>query len=567
MKKLKDMFHYGNFERRIIFTWVEFAITTILWVIIDEYVLYYAFNNAIATENIKLILFFGILMFVKVILQIVEGIYHCMLRHHLQRDFSYYARKDIFNNIIKANIPFFDKSNTGELLELTMNDSAQFSTFFTQNGTVSMNNILKVLTYIVVLLFIDVKLTFILIAIYCLGYLGVFIANNKKILLIKKIRDLNISVTKSITEQINGLELIKSLEIEEKRLEYIARLIEKYNKESKKLDKVIRNYTLVYDLLSLFAIFVVGLVGGINLLTGTITYGALILFINGTSSITKWINTLITHIERLNNSYISFIKILKFKEEVVEEKDTGTLKLEEVKNIKFKNVKFAYNKESQVLKGIDLKVEKNEKIAIIGKTGSGKTTLVNLLCRFYPLTEGKILINEKDYTDYTLHSLREKIGYVMQDVVIFKGNVYENINYVNKNISNKEIEEICKKLNLHEKILSLKNGYETDLSENKDILSQGEKQMINFARIMVENPEIIILDEVTSSLSYENEELIKNATKEIMKDRICFLIAHRLSSVESCDKIVLLEDGKIIEEGSHNALLEQKGKYYQLINV
>lgn len=567
MKKLKDMFHYGNFERRIIFTWVEFAITTILWVIINEYVLYYAFNNAIATENIKLILFFGILMFVKVILQIVEGIYHCMLRHHLQRDFSYYARKDIFNNIIKANIPFFDKSNTGELLELTMNDSAQFSTFFTQNGTVSMNNILKVLTYIVVLLFIDVKLTFILIAIYSLGYLGVFIANNKKILLIKKIRDLNISVTKSITEQINGLELIKSLEIEEKRLEYIARLIEKYNKESKKLDKVIRNYTLVYDLLSLFAIFVVGLVGGINLLTGTITYGALILFINGTSSITKWINTLITHIERLNNSYISFIKILKFKEEVVEEKDTGTLKLEEVKNIKFKNVKFAYNKESQVLKGIDLKVEKNEKIAIIGKTGSGKTTLVNLLCRFYPLTEGKILINEKDYTDYTLHSLREKIGYVMQDVVIFKGNVYENINYVNKNISNKEIEEICKKLNLHEKILSLKNGYETDLSENRDILSQGEKQMINFARIMVENPEIIILDEVTSSLSYENEELIKNATKEIMKDRICFLIAHRLSSVESCDKIVLLEDGKIIEEGSHNALLEQKGKYYQLINV
>lgn len=567
MKKIKDMFHYGNFEKRIIFTWIEFAVTTILWVIINEYVLYYAFDNAIATENIKLILFFGILMFVKVILQMIEGIYHCMLRHHLQRDFSYYARKDIFNSIIKANIPFFDKSNTGELLELAMNDTQQFSTFFTQNGTVSMNNILKALTYIVVLLFMNVKLTFILVVIYCLGYLGIFITNNKKILLIKKIRDLNISVTKSMTEQINGLELIKSLKIEEKRLNHISRLIEKYNKESKKLDRVIRNYTFMYDLLSLLAIFVVGLVGGINLLTGTITYGALILFINGTSSITKWMNTAITHTERLNNSYISFLKILKFKEEIEEEKEKGNLKLEKVESIKFENAKFAYNKESQVLKGIDLKVEKNEKIAIIGKTGSGKTTLVNLLCRFYSLTEGKILINGKDYTNYTLSSLREKIGYVMQDVIIFKGNVYENINYANKEITNKEIEEICKKLNLHEKIISLKNGYETDLSENKDILSQGEKQMINFARIMVENPEIIILDEVTSSLSYENEELIKNATKEIMKDRICFLIAHRLSSVESCDKIVLLENGKIIEEGSHNDLLEQKGKYYRLINV
>lgn len=567
MKKLKDMFHYGNFERRIIFTWIEFAITTILWVIINEYVLYYAFDNAIATENIKLILFFGILMFVKVILQIIEGIYHCILRHHLQRDFSYYARKDIFNNIIKAQIPFLDKSNTGELLELAINDTEQFSTFFTQNGTVSMNNILKTLTYIIILLFMDIKLTLILIVIYCLGYLGIFITNNKKILLIKKIRELNISVTKSITEQINGLEIIKSLKIEEKRLNYISRLIEKYNKESKKLDKVIRNYTFIYDLLSLLAIFIVGLVGGTELLTGAITYGALILFINGTNYIAKWMNSAITHTERLNNSYISFLKILKFKQEIEKEQETGKLKLEKIESIEFKNVKFCYDKETQVLIGIDLKLEKNEKVAIIGKTGSGKTTLVNLLCRFYPLTEGNIFINRKDYTNYTLHSLREKIGYVMQDVVIFKGNVYENINYVNKNVSNKQIEEVCKKLKLHEKIISLKNGYETDLSENKDILSQGEKQLINFARIMIENPEIIILDEVTSSLSYENEELIKNATKEIMKDRICFLIAHRLSSVESCDRIVLIENGKILEEGSHKTLLKQKGKYYKLINI
>lgn len=567
MEKFKNMFHYGKFEKRIVFAWLEYAITTIIWVIINQYVLYFSFDKAIASENISFILFFAILILVKVVFQTIEGIFHCIVRHHLQREFSYYARKDIFNNIIKANIPFFDKSNTGELLELTMNDSAQFSTFFTQNGLITMNQILKIIIYICVLLLMNVKLALMLAGIYIIGYLVIFLVNHKKITLINKIRELNILVTKSITEQINGLELIKSLRMEEKRVNYIRRLIEKYNKESKKLDKVIRNYSFIYDLLSLFAIVVVGVIGGINLFEGTMTYGALILFINSTSDITKSMNDIIVRVELLNNSYISFIKILKFKEEVVEEKDTGILKLEKVKNIKFENVKFAYNKESRVLKGIDLKVEKNEKIAIIGKTGSGKTTLVNLLCRFYPLTEGKILINGKDYTDYTLHSLREKIGYVMQDVIIFKGNVYENINYVNKDISNKEIEEICKKLNLHEKILSLKNGYETDLSENKDILSQGEKQMINFARIMIENPEIIILDEVTSSLSYENEKLIKNATKEIMKDRICFLIAHRLSSVESCDKIVLLEDGKIIEEGSHNTLLEQKGKYYQLINV
>lgn len=430
-----------------------------------------------------------------------------------------------------------------------------------------MNQILKVITYLCILLFMNVKLALILIIIYLFGYIGIFIINNKKIILIKKIRELNISITKSITEQINGLELIKSLNIQEKRLNYLENLIEKYNRESKKLDKIIRNYTFIYDLLSLFAILIVGFIGGTDLLTGSITYGALILFINGTSNITKCMNNAIKFTEYLNNSYVSFLKILKFKEEVEKEQDIGKQTLEEVNNIELSDVKFSYNRENQILKGINLKVEKNQKVAIIGKTGSGKTTLVNLLCRFYPLTEGKILINRKDYTNYTLHSLREKIGYVMQDVVIFKGNVYENINYVNKEISHEEMIEICKKLNLHQKIMSLKNGYETDLSENKDILSQGEKQMINFARIMVENPEIIILDEITSSLSYENEELVKNATEQIMKDRICFLIAHRLSSVKNCDKIILMDDGRIVEEGSHNNLLEQKGKYYKLLNT
>lgn len=567
MNKLKEMFHYGNFERRIVFTWIEYVITTIVWVVINQYIMYFAFDDAIATENISLILFFAILMMVKVIINVIEGIFHCIIRHHLQRDFSYYARKDIFYNIIKANIPFFDKSNTGELLELAMNDSNKFSTFFTQHGLQTMNQILKVITYLCILLFMNVKLTLILIIIYLFGYIGIFIINNKKIILIKKIRELNISITKSITEQINGLELIKSLNIEEKRLNYLGNLIEKYNRESKKLDKIIRNYNFIYDLLSLFAILIVGFIGGTDLLTGSITYGALILFINGTSDITKCMNNAIKFTENLNNSYVSFLKILKFKEEVEKEQDIGKQTLEEVNNIELSDVKFAYNRENQILKGINLKVEKNQKVAIIGKTGSGKTTLVNLLCRFYPLTEGKILINGKDYTNYTLHSLREKIGYVMQDVVIFKGNVYENINYVNKEISHEEMIEICKKLNLHQKIMSLKNGYETDLSENKDILSQGEKQMINFARIMVENPEIIILDEITSSLSYENEELVKNATEQIMKDRICFLIAHRLSSVKNCDKIILMDDGRIVEEGSHNNLLKQKGKYYKLLNT
>ena len=413
----------------------------------------------------------------------------------------------------------------------------------------------------------NVKLAGILVVIYIIGYLGIFVSNKKRIRLIKKIREADIAITKSITEQINGLEIIKNLRIEEERIKTLSNMIDKYNKESRNLDKVIRNYKIVYDLLSLLALMIVGIFGGLNLSEGIMTYGALMVFINSTSRITKSVNHAINHTEKLSRDYISFLKILKFKEDVKLEKDEGKEELKRVENIELKNIEFSYNENSKVLKGINLFVNKNEKIAIIGKTGSGKTTLVNLLCRFYELESGEILINGKDYKDYSLSTFRDKIGYVMQDVIIFKGNVYDNINYANKNISNEEIIKICKKLKLHDKIMSLKDGYETNLSENKDILSQGEKQMINFARIMVENPEIIILDEITSSLSYENEELVKNAVKEVMEGRICFIIAHRLSTIKNCDKILLMEDGKIVEQGSHEELINRKEKYYNLVNA
>lgn len=275
----------------------------------------------------------------------------------------------------------------------------------------------------------------------------------------------------------------------------------------------------------------------------------------------------IRFVDRLNKSYISFKKILKFNNEFENEEDNGKLELSKINNVELKNVNFSYNEEKEILNNINLKVNNEEKIAIIGKTGSGKTTLVNLLCRFYNLKNGLITINGIDYKKYKIKDLREQIGYVLQDVVIFEGNVFENINYSNKGISEEEIINICKRLNLHNKIMSFEKGYETNLNRNKDLLSQGEKQMINFARILVENPSMIILDEVTSSLSYENEELIKNVINEIMRGRICFIIAHRLSTIKNCDKILLMKDGKIIEEGNHNELLKKQGEYYNLVNV
>lgn len=566
MNRFEEMFKYGNFQKRIVITFIEYMITSIIWIIIDQYMTYSLFDDAIAKENIKLVIFLSILMIVKIITNIAEGILNCILRHHLQRDFSHYARNDIYKKIINSKVEFFDKSNTGELVELVMNDSGNFSTFFTQYGLQTSSYLVKTITYLIILLFVDLKLAAILAISYVIANGALIVSNKKTFSIINEIRKLNISITKWITEQINGYEIIKSMQFEEKRLDKMKELIDTYNTESSKLDKIVRKYIFIYDFFSLLTTLFVVWIGGLDILSGVITYGALMIFVNGTSTIKHFLDVFIRSVNSLNSSYISFVKILKFNNDFLPENDCGKLSLEKINNIQIENLNFSYNENKQILNNINIEVGSNDKIAIIGKTGSGKTTLVNLLCRFYELKDGTIKINGQDYKKYKLSDLREQIGYVMQEVVIFEGNVFENINYANKKVSEEEIINICKKLNLHNKIISLEKGYKTNLNKNKDLLSQGEKQMINFARILVENPSVIILDEVTSSLSYENEELIKNAINEIIKGRICIIIAHRLSTIKSCDKILLMKNGKIIEEGNHTELIERKGEYYELIH-
>ena len=566
MNKFKEMFHYGCFEKRIIITIIEYVMASTIWIVIDQFITYSLFDEAIAKENIKLVLFLAIVMFVKVIFQIIEGIIQCRLRHHLQRDFSNYARKDIFNKLIKSKVNFFDKNNSSELFELVMNDSDNLATFFTQNGNQLIGFTVRALTYIVILLFVNVKLALILILIYFVGYISLILSNKKTIYLLKEIRNLNILITKWITEQINGFENVKALKIEKNRLEKINKLIKKYNEESYTLDKLIRKYIFVYNFFSLITIFAVVYIGGLDIITGIFTYGSLMIFVNATSDIKRFFDIAISYVDKINKSYVSFVKILNFNDNFSQEEDTGKLDLKKITNIEIQNLNFSYNEDKKILKNINLKTGKNDKVAIIGRTGSGKTTLVNLLCRFYDLEDGKIIINGVDYKKYKIQDLRNQIGYVLQDVVIFDGNVYENVNYANKDIKDEDIKNICKRLKLHDKIMSLENGYETNLNKNKDLLSQGEKQIINFARILVENPSVVILDEVTSSLSYENEQLIKNAINEIIKGRICFIIAHRLSTIKNCDKILLMKDGKIIEEGNHKDLIDKQGEYYKLIN-
>ena len=535
------------------------VIFTIYTIIMVEY--------AIPSKNIKLIIILGITYFGVNILRSIATFFEDFNDAGFEKELQADYREKIYKklqNIKQSNI---DKVRVGEILENIINDTKEFSRWYGTGICRSyFGGIIRLVGTLLILAYLDVPIVTITFLIYIIGFIITHIFNKKSIKYTKLKREANVKILNWSNEQVQGYSTIRALEIEQERLEELKQLILQYEKVTNKLEKNIRIYSCLYDFIVSFVGVINILIGSISVEQGIITYGAMIVlarYISSPETYSKWV---IEGFQIRNVGKISYEKINNILQNEEENIDEG-IKLNNVEKVEFNDVSFSYNNEKNVLNNISFEVQKNQSIALIGRTGSGKTSLVNLLCRFYDLDNGTIKINGRDYKEYSIRSLRDKIGYIMQKVVIFDGTILENINYANKDISKEEIIEICKKLNLHEKIMSLKDGYETRISSDTDIFSAGEKQLLNFTRVMVENPEIIILDEVTASLSYKSEMLVRNAIKEITKGKISFIIAHRLSTIKNCDKILLMKDGKIIEEGNHDELMKKRGEYYELVSV
>ena len=522
---------------------------------------------AIPSKNIKLIIILGITYFGVNILRSIVTIFEDFNDEGFQKGLEADYREKIYIKLQKMKQSEIDKIRVGEILENIINDTKEFSRWYGTGICRSyFAGIVRLVGTLLVLMYLNIPIVTITFLIYLFGFFITHIFNKKSIQYTTLKRQANAKILNWSNEQVQGYSTIKSLEIEQERMLQIKTLISKYEKVVNQLEKNIRTYTCIYDFIVSFVEVINILLGSIGVEQGIITYSAMIIlarYISSPETYAKWV---IEGFQIRNIGKISFERINNILQKEEEDIQTG-IELEKVNDIQFENIIFSYNKGKNVLNDISFRVNKNESVALIGRTGSGKTSLVNLICRFYDLEEGTIKINGKDYKEYNVKSLRNKIGYIMQNVVIFDGTILENINYANKNISKDEIIEICKKLNLHEKIMSLKDGYETRISSDTDIFSAGEKQLLNFTRVMVENPEILILDEATASLSYKSEMMVRKAIEEITKGKISFIIAHRLSTIKKCDKILLMKDGKIIEEGNHNELMEKHGEYYELVNA
>lgn len=522
---------------------------------------------AIPSNNINAILVVGISYFGVNILRTIATFFEDLNDNEFQTGVEADYREEIFCKIQKINQREIDKIRVGEILENIINDTKQFSTWYNVGICRSyFAGIVRLVGTLLVLIYLNIPIVTITFIIYLIGFFIAHIFNRKSIKYTKLKREVNAKILNWSNEQVQGYSTIKSLEIEQQRITQMKGLLTEFEKAVNKLEKNIRIYTYLYDFIVSFVGVTNILLGSISVEQGIITYGAMIVlarYISSPETYAKWV---IEGFQYRNIGRISYDKINNILEKEEENIDIGK-QLTKVNSIEFENINFSYYENQNILNNISFSVNKNESVALVGRTGSGKTSLVNLICRFYDLEKGTIKINGEDYKNYSIRSLREKIGYIMQNVVIFDGTIIENINYANKEISKEKIIEICKKLNLHDKIMSLKEGYETKITSDTDIFSAGEKQLLNFTRVMVEDPEIIILDEATASLSYKSEMLVRKAIEEITKGKISFIIAHRLSTIEKCNKILLMKDGKIIEQGTHKELIEKQGEYYQLVSI
>lgn len=547
LQELYKMYQNAGHHKKMIQLFILIVVTVIMELLVVTYITKKIINIEIPNQNINGILTYSVLYIVIILIQSYMVLKHCDMRCILERIMQGELRDRVFSKLQKINTKFYDDNGAGTILQFMQNDTNEagrlFPDIIVEMYFMGLTRFLIIAFFI---MFIDLKVTLLIIGLYLIGYAVTVYFNRKTIREINEIRKINIEIYSLINEGIQGFLTIKTLEIIDKKIkEFDARLRE-FTERNKNVEKIVGMYNSIFTFITSISIPLIIYFSGKNIVNGLATYAEIMLLIDYSANLKYEFNWFIKHLTDFNKAFISYSKILTFLElENVEEVHKGQ-ELKEINSIEFKDIDFSYNDNQKTIKKFSLEINENDKVALVGKTGSGKSTITNLLCRFYEPTSGKILINGIDYKDFSIASLRSNIGYIMQDVQILPSTIIDNIRYVNKEISEEEIENIFKRLKLHDKIMSLKEGYNTNIFDDPDILSSGEKQLINFARIMAINPDLIILDEVTSNLSYNSEMLVKDAIKEVTKDKISIIIAHRLETTKLCNKVITMQEGMIV---------------------
>lgn len=487
----------------------------------------------------------------------------------ISQDIVNTMRKDGIKKIHKFPLKYFDGVSQGNIITIMINDIDNISGSLSQIGTRVVVNLLTISTALGIMLYISPSLT--LIQIFLVTFTGYFL---KKIS--KKSREKR-RVQQKYLGQLNGyVDEILTGEAEVKSFSYEERAISKFRElNSNYKENAIKSLFLAgfnfptLNFIGNLGYSLIILIGAIFMLNGKITLGGLSSFVIYSKLFNRPIASISEAYSIVQTVIVSAERFFNFIDQPEDiEKGTLNIDLNSLEGkIEFKDVNFSYNEDTPVLKDLSFKAEHGEIVAIVGPTGGGKTTIVNLLMRFYDITSGKILLDDKDIELYKKKDIRKLFGMVLQDSWLFTGTIRENISYGNSEIDFDKVVESAKLACAHDFIIKLPQGYDTVVSEDNMVLSQGQKQLITIARIIASNPKFLILDEATSGVDTRTEIRLQKAISNLVKGRTSFIIAHRLSTIKNANLILVLKDGHIIEQGTHSQLMEKNGFYHELYNT
>ena len=528
-------------------------------IIIDDYV---SLNDIDGLKKM-IILLFGLL-----IINAIVMYFHTYLSGWLGQNIIKDIRIKLFSHLQNFKLQFFDKTPIGRIVTRNVSDIETIADIFGQGIASIIGDVLQLFGIVFLMFYINWKLTFISLATLPFLFITTYVFKEKVKLSFNNVRTAVANLNSYVQEHIIGMNIVQIFGNEKKEYERFKEINQTHLKANL---KAVLYYSIYFPVMELFTSIGLGLLiwyGSNQLFSEEVTLGVLVAFIMYLQLFFRPIRSIADRFNTLQMGVVSSKRIFDLLDR--NESIKSNEKIKDVKldgGVEFKDIWFAYNDDDYVLKNISFKISKGDSVGFVGATGSGKTSIINLINRFYDFNKGKILIDDKNIEDYNLPSLRNNLGLVSQDVFLFSDTIYNNITLFNDSISEDEVWEAIKKVGAEKFINRLPKKLQFDVKERGASLSVGQRQLISCIRIMLYDPKIILLDEATSSVDSESEMMIQKAISEILKNRTSIVVAHRLSTIKEVDKIIVIDSGEIKEMGSHKELLEKNGFYKKLYEM